>query len=59
MIIPKNCFVCEYRIVDEQNGDRCKKTDMSIMDNRFTYKAELHKVKLCRDICCPLTSKGV
>lgn len=56
--LPSCCGVCDYRIVDKQNGDRCDLLQYSIMDNRFTYDAEMHKIMNFRHHPCPLENRN-
>lgn len=56
--LPSCCGVCDHRIVDKQNGDRCDLLQYSIMDNMFTYDAEMNKIMNFRHHPCPLENRN-
>lgn len=51
---PKCCAECDMRLIDKEHGDYCMLMGLHIMDNRFTYEAELNKIYTHRDVCCPI-----
>ena len=52
--LPDCCAVCPYRAIDYEKGDRCAYNDLPLMDSRFTYEAEMHKIRAFRARWCPL-----
>lgn len=51
---PKCCGECPMRLIDTERGDSCILSGLSIMDSRYKYEYELHKVYAFRDACCPI-----
>ncbi len=54
--LPDCCAICPYRVIDRDKGDRCSYggEDLPLMDGRFTYEAEMHKIRVSRARWCPL-----
>ena len=52
---PRCCIECDFRLEDKEHGDYCILGNFGLMDNRFTYEAELNKLYNFRDRCCPIT----